>query len=138
MGTHPDNIQHDKTEVFNDKFEKIDTNEFINTIDSDDQKDIENILHEAERLIYGDRPTEYDHPRNDFTRTGRMWGAILSGHFKKTVPDISPEIVGLMMVAVKLSRESYKHKRDNVVDGAGYWGCVDRVLDSCDLDKKSP
>jgi len=78
----------------------------------------ETILEEAQRLIFGDRQDAYGHPIEDFTRTGRMWGAILG------IPDVSPDKVGLCMVALKLSRECHRPKRDNLVDGAGYLGTV--------------
>lgn len=78
----------------------------------------ETVLEEAQRLIYGDRQASYGHPIEDFTRTGRMWGAILG------VPDVPPEKVGLCMVALKISRECHRPKRDNLVDGAGYFGTV--------------
>lgn len=81
----------------------------------------ETVLEEAQRLIYGDRNEAYGHPLDDFTRTGRMWGAILG------IPDIPPEHVGLCMSAVKISREVNAPKRDNRVDGPGYWGCVDMI-----------
>mgnify|MGYP003341885794 CR=1 FL=1 len=43
-------------------------------------------------------------------------------------PDIEPRIVALVQQAVKLSRESALPKRDNRVDGIGYWLCADRVV----------
>ena len=71
-------------------------------------------LVEALMLVHGDRQESYGHPIEDFTRTGRMWGAILG------IPDIDPRIVAIMMAAVKISREVHKPKRDNRVDLAGY------------------
>lgn len=50
----------------------------------------------------------------DTTRTGRMWGAIIGG------PDVPPDKVAMCMVALKLSRECNKPKRDNRTDVAGY------------------
>lgn len=80
------------------------------------------ILREAHALVHGPRNQEYSHPLDDFSCTGRMWGAILG------LPGpVSPEQVALCMVALKLSRESRKHKRDNCVDGAGYWECCQMV-----------
>jgi hypothetical protein len=81
----------------------------------------ETVLEEAQRLIFGDRQAAYGHPFDDFTRTGRIWGAILG------IPDVPPELVGLCMVGVKLSREVNHPKRDNRTDGAGYLGTVDMV-----------
>ena len=74
----------------------------------------ETVLQEAQRLVGGDRGKDYGHPIDDFTRTGRMWGAILG------IDDVPPEKVALCMVAVKMSRECNAPKRDNVVDIAGY------------------
>lgn len=85
--------------------------------------DDESILEEAQRLIHGPRQSAYGHPYDDFTRTGRMWGAILG------IPDVAPEKVALCMAAVKLSREAHQHKRDNIVDGSGYLGTIELIVD---------
>lgn len=82
----------------------------------------ESVLQEAERLINGQRQSDYGHPIDNFTQTGRMWGAILN------IPDIPAETVGLMMVAAKVSRETNVHKRDNLVDMAGYAGTVEKIV----------
>lgn len=81
----------------------------------------ESILVEAQRLVAGSRQTAYGHPADDFTKTGRMWGAILG------IPDVSPEKVGLCLAAVKISREVNAHKRDNLTDLAGYALAVDLI-----------
>lgn len=83
----------------------------------------ETILQEAQRLVHGDRGASYGHPIDDYTRTGRMWGAILG------IPDIDPRICCLMMAVMKVSREVNKHKRDNLVDLAGYAECGAMVAD---------
>jgi len=88
----------------------------------------ETVLQEADRLINGDRQAAYAHPLDDLTATGRMWGAILTGFLGREIPDIPAEYVALMMVGVKLSRESRHFKRDNRVDGPGYWGCEDMII----------
>ena len=79
------------------------------------------VLQEAERLVHGERGAFYGHPIDDYTRTGRIWGAILG------IPDIDPRICTLMMAAVKISREVNHPKRDNRVDLAGYAECCDMV-----------
>jgi hypothetical protein len=81
----------------------------------------ETALQEAQRLVHGDRGAAYGHPIDDYTRTGRMWGAILG------LPDIDPRICCLMMAAVKISREVNLPKRDNRVDLAGYAECAEMV-----------
>lgn len=76
------------------------------------------VLAEADGLIFGPRQADYGHPRTDFTRTGRMWAAILG------IPEVTAAQVGLCMAALKISREVNHHKRDNLVDAAGYIGTV--------------
>lgn len=89
----------------------------------------ETILEEAERLVAGARNSDYGHPAEDFDQLGRMWGAILTRQYPEApaMPDLPGEVVGLMMVALKLNREAGKSKRDNLVDGAGYLRCVERI-----------
>lgn len=84
----------------------------------------ETVAQEAQRIVHGDRGGAYGHPIDDFSRTGRMWGAILG------LPDaVSPELVGLCMAAVKISREVNRPSRDNRVDLAGYALTVDMVVE---------
>lgn len=97
----------------------------------------ETILEEAQRLVHGDRGQAYGHPIDDYTRTGRIMGAILDGwlhqqpgfEFMPPVPDIDPRIGCLLMEGVKLSREVNRHKRDNLVDMAGYAECAAMVAE---------
>jgi hypothetical protein len=81
-----------------------------------------NILEEANKLVNGDRQASYGHPIDDFTRTAKMWSAIL-GH------EVTAEQVGLCMCAVKISRQVNRPKRDNMVDLAGYAATVEMVLE---------
>jgi hypothetical protein len=83
----------------------------------------ESALEEAQRLVHGNRGADYGHPIDDYTRTGRIWGAILG------IPDIDPRICCLMMAGVKVSREVNKSKRDNRVDLAGYAECAEMVAE---------
>jgi hypothetical protein len=71
------------------------------------------ILTEAQRLVHGDRNISYGHPLDDFQRTAKMWSVILG-------IEVHPEQVGLCMIALKISRECHRTKRDNLVDIAGY------------------
>jgi len=80
------------------------------------------ILEKALNLVNGERQSDYGHPYDDFSRTAKLWSAILD------IP-ISPEQVALCMVAVKLSREVHKHKKDNLVDIAGYAETLAMVVD---------
>jgi hypothetical protein len=94
----------------------------------------ESVLQEAERIINGPRQEDYSHPLDDYDCTGRLWGAMVESYFRShgspdfRCPDIPAELGTLMMVQVKISRETRKEKRDNTVDGAGYLGCHEMVI----------
>jgi hypothetical protein len=79
----------------------------------------ENILDTAKSLTDGARTDDYGHAYYDFSCTARMWEALLTRR-NNTPVKVLPEDVGIMMSALKLSREMNKHKTDNLVDGAGY------------------
>lgn len=80
----------------------------------------ESILDEAKRIVHGDRGENYGHPFEDFSRTAKIWSAILDVY-------VSPEQVALCMIGLKISREVNRPKRDNIVDGAGYFETLDMV-----------
>jgi hypothetical protein len=79
----------------------------------------QSVLAEAEMLINGDRQTQYNHPTLDYRKTVGAFNA-LTGH------NLTVKEGMLFMVCVKLSREAYKHKRDNLVDACGYIGCIEK------------
>lgn len=81
---------------------------------------------EAARIVLGPRGEFYDHPLDNFARTAHMWTGIL---YSKLRPDttVSAEDVALCMESVKIAREAFRHKRDNIVDGHGYWMTLDMV-----------
>lgn len=74
---------------------------------------------EAQQLVYGARLSGYGHPKDNFEQTGKIWGALLG------IDPIPAHMVGLCMAALKLSRETFSHKRDNLVDICGYAETVD-------------
>ena len=82
----------------------------------------ESVLLEAQKLVHGDRNDDYGPPIEDFTRTVGMLNALFAHKLKE---DLTPADFAMLMVCVKLSREVNKHKRDNLVDGAGYFECAD-------------
>lgn len=88
----------------------------------------QNILEEANGLINGDRQADYGHPIDDFSNTSSYWTTWLrsKGYLKDGV-ELGPEDIPPMMVLLKLSRESNRPKRDNKVDGVGYFGTWEMV-----------
>ena len=87
----------------------------------------DSILTEAHRLVHGQRGQDYGHPYEDFSRTAKIWSAILD-------KEVTPEQVALCMIGVKMSRECNRPKRDNRVDIAGYAEALDMVV-NCRTDR---
>lgn len=67
----------------------------------------------VEQLIAA-RGDDYSDPVSNHRRIASLWTAIL-GH------EVTPHQVALCMVAVKLSREAFRHKDDNCDDGEAYF-----------------
>lgn len=77
------------------------------------QKQLASILNEAAGLVHGNRQEDYGDPLQSLERVAMMWSAILG-------VTVKPEQVPLCMIALKISRECHRPKRDNRVDIAGY------------------
>lgn len=80
----------------------------------------ESILETAESLVKGERGKNYGHPMVDFSRIAKLWGALKDVHF-------TPSDVAKFMIAVKLSRETNRPKKDNRIDIAGYALTLDMI-----------
>lgn len=76
----------------------------------------------AHNLVSGARGADYGHPLEDFTRTGKLWAAVLG------IEEVTPEQVALCMAQVKISRlcQTPTH-RDSIVDIAGYAETLDMI-----------
>lgn len=85
------------------------------------------VLDQAKVLVHGDRHDSYGHALDDFETTAGLWTILLKDILKEG-SSISAEKAILMMIALKLSRESRKHKNDSLVDIAGYAECLDIVI----------
>lgn len=78
------------------------------------------VLMEANDIIYGDRQADYGSATENFSNIAKGWEIIL-----KT--KVTPEQVGLCMIWLKMAREMNVSKRDNIVDIAGYAGCMEKL-----------
>lgn len=99
----------------------------IKAIDLDDPIDIpdfirrtpDSILVEAEAIVKQREP-DYGSASEGFGRTAAMWSAYLG-------ITITAKECAAMFAINKLSREKGKHKRDNLVDLAGYAEVMRRI-----------
>ena len=80
----------------------------------------ESILSEAERIVNGERQADYSDPVENFKHISDIASAI-------SKENLSPTTCAIVMIAVTLARESYKHKRDSLVDLAGYVEILNRI-----------
>jgi hypothetical protein len=83
-----------------------------------------NILKQAEQTVF-QRQGTYDKPENNFKRICDLWNAYLDG--KEQALPLTPKDVAMMMVLVKIGREVFKHKEDNLIDGCGYLQCAQLI-----------
>lgn len=91
----------------------------------------EDMIRLALDLVNIDRNRDYDHPFDNFTKIAKIWSAILDS-------EITAEQVALCMVGVKIARESYLHKSDNVVDGVGYFLTLAQVIEERKKRQQKP
>tara|TARA_R110000744_G_C19367560_1_gene562058 strand:+ start:2761 stop:3225 length:465 start_codon:yes stop_codon:yes gene_type:complete len=105
--------------VINENFNEVDKSTF------------DSILDEAKEMTSGDRMKDYGHPRDNFQNVAILWNAFLMNKVMEVENKIPGELresqvrfnendIALMMILLKVAREQSKHKRDNIVDIAGY------------------
>ncbi len=87
----------------------------------------QNIAEEALEIVVGDREQAYDDPNRNFRKIALMWTGTLMEKLKGDAL-VTPRDVALMLIQLKISRESFSPSRENRVDGIGYWLCEDRVV----------
>jgi hypothetical protein len=73
----------------------------------------ENVLQEADRITSGDRRKEYGSVKQSFGTIARLWSTVLGFQ-------VTPMQVALCMIQLKVARQMNGHKRDSLVDIAGY------------------
>ena len=91
----------------------------------------ENILIEANRIISGDRKAQYGDQRLNFRKYGRIATELLNEEENEAMKrgEITDTIVAKVMLSIKLGRESFKHKRDNLTDLCGYSSILNDLQD---------
>ena len=83
----------------------------------------QSILDEAKAIVEGSRQSDYGDPVESFERIAKTASMI-------TGKDLSPKECCAVLMAVKLVRESFAHKRDNLVDLCGYAHIMNEIMES--------
>ena len=82
----------------------------------------ESILQEDDRIVNGPRQAAYGTPLDNWSRTAALWSAYLG-------VTVTAEQAAMCLVLVKVAREANRPHRDNLVDGAGYFGVIEKIQD---------
>lgn len=82
------------------------------------------ILKEAYNIINGERQDQYGNPEDSFDTIAKLWSvymdSTITGRKHLNVPSVQPKDVAMLMTLLKIAREMHTHKKDNLVDAAGY------------------
>ena len=81
------------------------------------------VLLEAESLVNGDRAASYGDPKDNF----RRWRDMCRATDRPALREITAEDLAVVMICLKVCRDTASVKRDNVVDGAAYFELWNRV-----------
>ena len=83
-----------------------------------------NILHEANEIV-NERSEEKERMYGPFSEGMERAAKIASGMSGK---DVSGHDMYIALIALKLSRQSYNHKQDNLMDACAYLGAWDNYI----------
>lgn len=85
-----------------------------------------NVFSEASGIVYGDREEVYGRPAKNLKHIAEQWELYLKQKYGNACT-ISAEDVCYMMSDLKKCRQINSPKRDNLVDGIGYIGLIERL-----------
>lgn len=80
------------------------------------------VLLDAHTIINGERQNVYGAPEDSFALIASYWNTYLRSKGLLNAVRLDADDVALMMTLLKIAREANQHKRDNIVDAAGYLG----------------
>jgi hypothetical protein len=78
------------------------------------------VLEDALKLVRGSRNDEYGDPVAMYSKVAQLWNAYFNSVDAETRFIVKAHDVLMMMTLMKLGREMVRHKKDNLVDAAGY------------------
>lgn len=88
-----------------------------------------NILYTADQIVNHraeEKERQYGPFSESIERTANFYNLMKPQH----EADITPEGVFRVLIALKLSRESYGHKEDNLLDGVAYIGALNNYIEA--------
>lgn len=94
------------------------------------ERSMETVFDEAKRIIHGDREQTYGHPAKNLRAIAEQWALYLQQKYGVMGLELTPEDVCWMMADLKKCRQMNAAKRDNLVDGMGYIGLIERIQDA--------
>jgi hypothetical protein len=83
----------------------------------------QSVLLEAENLINGDRAEAYGLPFDNF----RRWRNMCRATERPGLVNITAEDLAVVMICLKVSRDTNAAGRDNLVDGSAYFELWNQV-----------
>ena len=84
---------------------------------------IKQILSDAAKITSIDRRNDYNEPKENFEDASM----ILKSNFDI---ELKPSDIIKVLISLKLSREKYKHKYDNLLDTIGYIAILHELLEN--------
>jgi len=116
-------------------------NQILNSEDKESKR-LYSILNEVEKILVGDRRSDYGEANASFKRIADYWNAYLC-HKRDKIDEAAHEEdlpyeflrgeyltshdVAMMMILFKIAREENKHKHDNLADIIGYATLADNM-----------
>ena len=84
------------------------------------------LLNEARDIVAGPRAESYGPAEESFLTIANLWQDYLYVAVG-TEGIVSPQDVAHMLILMKVARQAHSHKRDNLVDIAGYAALSQRI-----------
>ena len=87
-----------------------------------------NILYKADQIV-NHRAEEKERQYGPFAESIERTAEFYNLMKPKNDPEITPEGVLRVLISLKLSREAYGHKEDNLLDGVAYIGALHNYIE---------
>jgi hypothetical protein len=85
------------------------------------------VLHEAEKIVNGNRLEQYGEPEDNFKKISGLWEEYLTDKNGNESVSIEPYDVAIMMILLKTGRIGHIPNLDDYIDIAGYAACAGAI-----------